>query len=189
MLIIQKREVCHNPEFHALNEASRAQGVVYDTCTHIPCTRTPERIGSGAGGVTQAQSPAPYSSFRTSPGCSLLTLVISSPPWCYWWICLPPDTCAWANREPSSSWCLLATPSPVVGLWVEVLVGDGAESLRVRCELILGRQDSPTVASSVPLPPFLLQLSIIFSNDCIGYKLSLVVNGVRGLASNLLSLV
>ena len=83
----------------------------------------------------------------------------------------------------------MAAPSPVVGLWAEVLAGDGAESLRVRFEVILGRQDSPTVASSVPLPPFLLQLSIIFSNDCTGYKLSSVVNAVRGLASSLLSLV
>ncbi|XP_061241780.1 major allergen I polypeptide chain 2-like [Bos javanicus] len=33
------------------------------------------------------------------------------------------------------------------------------------------------------------KLSIVFSNDCIGYKLSSVVNGVRGLASSLLSLV
>ena len=158
------------------------------TCT-FPAPSIPERIGSDAGGVTQAQSPALYSSFRTSPGCSLLTLVISSPPWRDWWLCLPPDTCAWATREPSSPWCLLATPSPVVGLWVEVLVEDGAESLRVRCELILGRQDGPTVVSGVPPPPSPLQASIIFSDDCIGYKLSSVVNALIGFVSSLLSLV
>ncbi|ELR56680.1 hypothetical protein E5288_WYG018581 [Bos mutus] len=33
------------------------------------------------------------------------------------------------------------------------------------------------------------KVSITFSNDCTGYKLSSVVNAVRGLASSLLSLV
>ena len=158
------------------------------TCT-FPAPSIPERIGSGAGGVTQAQSPALYSSFRTSPGCSLLTLVISSPPWRAWWLCLPPDTCAWATREPSSPWCLLATPSPVVGLWVEVLVEDGAESLRVRCEVILGRWDSLAVDSDPVSPALSFQILVIFSKDCTGYRVSTLVNTIRGFFSILPSLV
>ena len=158
-------------------------------CTVRPPS-TPDRRGSGARSVTQTQAPAPCSSLRTSPGCALLTLVISSPPWCDWWICLPPDICAWSTREPSSPWGLLAAPFPVVGLWAEVLGRDGAESLRVRREVFLGRQDSLAVGSGpVPPPPSPFQVSIIFSNDCISYKLSSVVNAVRGLASSLLSLV
>ena len=102
---------------------------------------------SGAEYVTDWVSSASCSSLRTSPGCALLTLVISSPPWCGWWLFLPPDACAWAVREPSSPWCLMAAPSPVVNLWAEVLAGDGAESLRVRREVILGRQDSLAVGS------------------------------------------
>jgi len=42
-----------------------------------------------------------------------------------------PDTCAWAIREPSSPWSLMAASSPLVGLWAEFLAGEGAESLRV----------------------------------------------------------
>ena len=69
----------------------------------------------------------------------------------------------------------------MVGLWAEVLAGDGAESLRVRREVILGRQDSPDMGSyPVPPPPF--QLSIIFSKDCTVYKLPSVVNTGLGLA-------
>lgn len=84
----------------------------------------------------------------------------------------------------------MAAPSPVVGLWAEVLAGDGAESLRVRREVILGRQDSLAVGSGpVPPPPSPLQASIIFSDDCTGYKLSSVVNALIGFVSSLLSLV
>ena len=124
--------------------------------------------------MTQTQTSASCSFLRTSPDCALLTLVISSPPWCYWWICLPPDTCAWAIREPFSPWCLLAAPSPVVGLWAEVLAGDGAESLRVRRQVILGRQNSQAVGSGPVHPSF--QASINFSKDCIKYLVSLLVS-------------
>ena len=142
----------------------------------------------GAGDVTQTQTPAPCSSLRTSPGCALLTLAISSPSWLGWWLCLPPGACVSAVREPSSPWCLLATPSPVVGLWSEVLAGDGAESLRVRHEVILGRKDSLDMGSyPVPPPPF--QLSIIFSKDCTGYKLPSVVNTGLGLGLSVTSLL
>ena len=140
-------------EFHVLTWAHRAHGVVYDTCMHSPSTQHTwqKRIRC------RRCDPNPDSStlllLRTSPCCALLTFVISSPPWHGWWLCLPPDTCAWALREPFSPWCLLAAPSPVVGLWAEVLAGDGAESLRVRHQVILGRQDSQTVGSGPVFPP------------------------------------
>ena len=158
-------------------------------CT-LPAPSTPGRRGLGAEYVTQTQTPAPCSSVRTSPDCALLTLVISSPPWCGWWLFLPPDTCAWAIMEPSSPWCLMAAPSPMVGLWAEVLAGDGAESLRVRYEVILGRQDSLAVGS-VPVPPSPTssQASVTFSENCSGYKVSSVVNALIGFNSNLLSMV
>ena len=85
--------------------------------------------------MTQAQTPAPCSYLRTSPGCALLTLAISSPSLLGWWLCLTPDACVWPVMEPSSPWCLLAAPSPVAGLWAEVPAGGGAESLRVRREV------------------------------------------------------
>ena len=47
------------------------------------------------------------------------------------------------------------SPPPMVGLWAEVLTGDGAESLRVRGDMILGRQDSLAVGSD-PVPLLLL---------------------------------
>ena len=78
-------------------------------CTFCPPS-TPDRRGAGAGYVTQTQTPALCSSIKTNPGCALLTLVIFSPPWCGWRLCLHPDTCAWAIREPSSPWCLMAAP-------------------------------------------------------------------------------
>ena len=77
----------------------------------------------------------------------------------------------------------MAALSPVVGLWAEVLAGDGAESLRVRYEVI---QDSLAVGSD-PVPPF--QILMIFSKDCTGYRVSTLVNVIRGFISNLHSLV
>jgi len=84
----------------------------------------------------------------------------------------------------------MAAPSPVVNLWAEVLAGDGAESLRVRCEVILGRQDSQAVGS-VPVPPSPTssQASVTFSDICSGYKVSSVVNAFIGFSSSLLSMV
>ena len=154
------------------------------------CAPSAPGRGSGAEYVTQTQTSASCSSLRTSPGCALLTLVISSPPWCGWWLFLPPDSCAWAVMEPSSPWCLMAAPSPVVNLWAEVLAGDGAESLRVRREVILGRQDSLAVGS-VPVPPSPAssQASVTFSENCSGYKVSSVVNALIGFNSSLLSMV
>ena len=190
LLIIQKGEVCHNPEFHALIEAPRAQGVVYNTCMHILCTQHTWKNRLRC----RRCDPSPVSStllllqdqswlFPADP-CHLL-------PSLAWLVALSPS---WHQslgyREPSSPWGLLAVFSPVVGLWAEVLAGEGDESLRVRRELILGRQDSPTVGSGlVPPPPSPFQVSIIFSNDCIGYKLSSVVNALIGFVSSLLSLV
>ena len=82
------------------------------------------------------------------------------------------------------------SPPPVVGLWAEVLAGDGAESLRVRREVILGRQDSLAVGS-VPVPPSPAssQASVTFSENCSGYKVSSVVNALIGFNSSLLSMV
>ena len=114
---------------------------------------------------------------------------ISAPPWCGQWLYFPPDTCAWAVREPSSSCCLMAAPSPVVGLWAEVLAGDGAESLRVRFEVILGRQDSLAVGSDPVSPAMSFQILAIFSKDCTGYRVSTLVNVIRGFISSLPSLV
>ena len=141
---------------------------------------TPNRRVSGAEYVTQIQTPALCSSLRTNPGCALLTLVISSPPWCGWWVSLPPDACAWAIRDPSSPWCLMAAPPPpVVGLWAEVLAGDGAESLRVRGDMILGRQNSLSVGSDPdPPPPTPFQASINLSTDCIKHSVFSVVNSI-----------
>ena len=84
----------------------------------------------------------------------------------------------------------MAAPSPVVNLWAEVLAGDGAESLRVRREVILGRQDSLAVGS-VPVPPSPTssQASVTFSDICSGYKVSSVVNALIGVNSSLLSMV
>ena len=81
----------------------------------------------------------------------------------------------------------MAAPSPVVGLWAEVLGGDGAESLRVRYEVILGRQDSLAVGSDPVPPPF--QILMIFGKDCTGYRVSTLVNVIRGFTSSLHSLV
>ena len=61
--------------------AHRAHGFVYNTCMHISPLSTPDKRGSGAGGVTQTQAPAPCSSLRTHSGCALMTLIISSSPW------------------------------------------------------------------------------------------------------------
>ena len=84
----------------------------------------------------------------------------------------------------------MAAPSPVVNLWAEVLAGDGAESLRVRREVILGRQDSLAVGSvPVPPPPASSQASVTFSENCSGYEVSSVVNALIGFNSSLLSMV
>ena len=84
----------------------------------------------------------------------------------------------------------MAAPSPVVNLWAEVLAGDGAESLRVRREVILGRQDSLAVGSGpVFSPPIPSQSSIIINEDCSGYRVSTVVNAVSGLLLSVMSLV
>ena len=64
----------------------------------------------------------------------------------------------------------------MVGLWAEVLAGDGAEFLGVRCEVILGRHDSPAVGSGPVRPSF--QASINFSKDCIKYSVSLLVSAI-----------
>ena len=82
------------------------------------------------------------------------------------------------------------SPPPMVGLWAEVLTGDGAESLRVRGDMILGRQDSLAVGS-VPVPPSPTssQASVTFSDICSGYKVSSVVNALIGFNSSLLSMV
>lgn len=83
----------------------------------------------------------------------------------------------------------MAAPSPVVGLWAEVLAGDGAESLRVRFEVILGRQDSLAVGSDPVSPAMSFQILAIFSKDCTGYRVSTLVNVIRGFISSLPSLV
>ena len=103
-LLIVQNEVCHSPEYHALIEAPIAHGVFYDTCMHIPSTQHtwPRR-------PTCDPNPVFSTLFvlQPNPICSLLTVVISSPSWHDWCLCLPPDTCAWATGShppPGACW-------------------------------------------------------------------------------------
>ena len=102
---------------------------------------------------------------------------------------LHPDTCAWAIREPSSPWCLLAASSPLVGLWAEFLAGEGVEPLRVYHVVMLGRQGSPAVGSGIVPPPTPSQVSIIFDKDCTGYQVSTILSTVFGVVLSAVSLV
>ena len=67
---------------------------------------TPDRRGSGAGGVTQTQAPAPCSSLRTHPSCALMTLIISSSSWGGWWLVsiLTPVPGLLGSHPPPGPW-------------------------------------------------------------------------------------
>ena len=157
-------------------------------CTIRPPS-TSDRRGSGARGVTQTQSPAPCSYLRTSPSCALMTLVISSPPWHGWCLRLPPTSVpGLLGSHPPAGACW----QPPVQWWVcgqRFLWGMGwIPEGEVWGDP--GRQDSLAVGSGpVFSPPIPSQSSIIFNEDCSGYRVSTVVSTVSGLLLSVTSLV